>query len=205
MKQLTHFYHVFADGDWERPLLQHVAALNESGLMDELDDMFIGVVGSAENRAAVKKVAPGFVVAEADTGWEQVTLEHVHDYAKTNDAYVYYAHTKGASSRDELARQWRISMTYDTVIRWRECVDALNNHQAVGAFWLKSNEPEHQQHGFFFAGNFWWARSDYLANLPKLRYDSRYSAEGWIGLGNPNVAVLRAGYSYWGNFWQPQS
>lgn len=205
MKPLTHFYHVFADGDWERPLLQHVAALNESGLMDELDDMFIGIVGSSENRTAVKKVAPGFVVAEADTGWEQVTLEQVHDWSKTNDAYVFYAHTKGAWSQDELARQWRISMTYDTVIRWRECVEYLHELDAAGPYWLKSHEPEHQQHEFFFAGNFWWARSDYLARLPKLRYESRFNAEGWIGLGNPKVAVLRKGYSYWGNFWQPDS
>jgi hypothetical protein len=205
MKELVHFYHVYADGAWEEPLRHHVEMLDESGLMDELSDMFVGIVGSAENRAKVKRVAPGVVVAEEEIGWEQATLNHLHCFSKSNDAYVLYAHTKGASSNDDLAKHWRISMTHDVVGRWRECVRSLGSADAAGAFWLNSNMPEHATHKSFFAGNFWWATTDYLRRLGPISTESRYSAEGWIGLGEPNVHVMRPGASYWGNFWQPHS
>jgi len=201
--RLTHFYHVYADGDWFPAATEHFEELRVSGLLDELDRVHLGVVGSAENRVKVKRVLPYLVAVEADEGWEQVTLARLHQFCQTDDGAVLYAHTKGAWSQSELARVWRVSMTHDVVSRWRECVDALEAVQAAGAFWLKSFEPEHAEHESFFAGNFWWARSDYVRTLPPVGVDSRFQAEGWVGLGGPSVRVMREGYSYWGNFWQP--
>jgi hypothetical protein len=203
--KLVHFYHVYADGDWKPAAEDHIEELFVSGLLDELDDMFVGIVGSKENRRKVKRKLRRFVVAEADEGWEQVTLNEVHKYAQHNDAAIFYAHTKGAWSNSELARQWRVSMTHDTVTRWQECVAALHTVEAAGPYWLKSWEPEHADHDFFFAGNFWWARSDYIRTLSPVSVSNRYQAEGWIGLNKPTVKNMRDGYSYWGNFWQPQS
>lgn len=203
MKPLAHFYHIFVDGHYRRPLDEHMLALETSGLLYELDEFFVGLVGSEENRRQAKKVIPGVVIAEAETGWEQTTLSVLHDYAKDNDWFVFYAHTKGAWSNDELARQWRVSMTHATVHKWQECVDALTRVDAAGPYWLLSDEPEHKEHDYFFAGNFWWARSDYLARLPNLRYENRFQAEGWVGLAKPTVHVTHKGYPYWGNFWLP--
>lgn len=201
--RLTHFYHVFADGDWKTPAREHFDALEASGLMGELDGIFLSVVGSRENRVKVARALPGVIVAEADEGWEQVTLQKLHQFCQNDDGAVFYAHTKGAWAQSELARQWRVSMTHDTVTRWRECVDALQRVQAAGPYWLTSHEPEHAEHRYFFAGNFWWARADYLRTLPKPLTATRYQAEGWVGLGDPTVCNMREGYSYWGNFWKP--
>jgi hypothetical protein len=205
MKPLTHFYHVFADGDWMKPATEHIEELAISGLLDNLDDMFLGIVGTAENRNKVKRELPGVVVAEAESGWEQVTLHELHDYSKVNDCYIFYAHTKGAWSRTVFADEWRVSMTHNTVTKWPECVEALGRVDAAGPYWLKSDEPEHIDHDHFFAGNFWWARSDYLRRLPLVGVDNRFQAEGWVGLGNPSVHETLGGYPYWGNFWQPPS
>jgi hypothetical protein len=201
--RLTHFYHVFADGDWEIPATEHFEELALSGLLDNLDNLFLGVVGTSENRAKVKRELPGVVTVEADTGWEQVTLNKLHEFSQTDDGAVLYAHTKGAWSRDELARVWRVSMTHDVVTRWRECVYALEKVQAAGPFWLRSDMPEHSEHRHFFGGNFWWARSNYVAALDPVGNNDRYQAEGWIGLGSPSVKVMREGLATWGNFWQP--
>jgi hypothetical protein len=176
-----------------------------SGLIDNLDDLFLGIVGTSENRDKVKAELPGVCVAESATGWEQVTLQKLHDFAQTDDGAIFYAHTKGAWSNSELATQWRVSMTHDTVTRWQECVKALRTVEAAGPYWLKSWEPEHVDHDFFFAGNFWWARSDYIRTLSPVSVSNRYQAEGWIGLNKPTVKNMRDGYSYWGNFWQPHS
>lgn len=201
--RLTHFYHVYADGQWQKPASEHFNALVSSELIDNLSDMFLGVVGSEENREQVKKQLPGVVVAEADTGWEQITLGALHKFAQTDDGGIFYAHTKGAWSVTDLSDAWRVSMTHDTVTRWRECVDALRNVDAAGPYWLRSNMPEHSEHGFFFAGNFWWAKSSYIRGLDPVSVVDRYRAEGWVGLGNPVVKNMRDGFSYWGNFWSP--
>jgi hypothetical protein len=201
--RLTHFYHVFADGDWETPAREHFGALEASGLMGELDSIFLGVVGSRENRVRVARELPGVVVAEADEGWEQVTLKELHDFCQKDDGFVFYAHTKGAWSRSELARLWRVAMTHDTVTLWRECVHALKRVQTAGPFWLRSKDPEHVNHESFFGGNFWWARSDYVATLKPVGVGSRFDAEGWIGLGRPSVKIMREGFPMPGNFEVP--
>jgi hypothetical protein len=199
--RLSHFYHVYADGDWEIPATEHFEELRVSGLLDELDGIYLGVVGSRENRRKVKRALRHHVIVEADEGWEQVTLNAVHDFAQTDSGAIFYAHTKGAWSQSELARQWRVSMTHDTVTRWRECVQALYTVQAAGPFWLKSYDFSHLEHEHFFAGNFWWAQSEYVAALPPLKNENRFQAEGWIGLGMPSVSIMREGDSYFGNFW----
>jgi hypothetical protein len=201
--RLTHFYHVYADGDWVTPATEHIEELYMSGLLDNLDDMFLGIVGTPDNRDRVKRELPGVCVAEADTGWEQVTLQALHQFAQTDDGAIFYAHTKGAWSRSDLATHWRVSMTHDTVTRWQECVTALETVDAVGPYWLKSDEPEHADHDYFFAGNFWWARSEYVRGLHPVGLENRYQAEGWIGLGQPTAHNMREGLSFWGNFWSP--
>ena len=205
---LVHFYHIFADGTFEVPVTHHVKTLKESGLLAELDSVRVGIVGSEENRSLVLELLeeldiPFTVSATAATGWEQVTLRKLHRFAKEEDAKILYAHTKGAYSQTRLARDWRVSMTYDTVTRWEECVAALDIVEAAGAFWLESNDPEHDEHHYFFAGNFWWARTDYLRRLPALKNKTRFQAEGWVGLRSPSVRIMRRGNSYFGNFWEP--
>jgi hypothetical protein len=201
--KLVHFYHVYADGDWLKPATEHIEELAMSGLLDNLDDMFLGIVGSPENREKVKRELPGVTVTEADSGWEQITLRKVHDFAQVEDAAVFYAHTKGAWSKSDLAEQWRVSMTHDTVTRWIECVKGLSDVDVVGAHWLRSGEPEHAHHDYFFAGNFWWANTYYVRKLDQVDDQTRFQAEGWIGLRQPRVKDMRPGLATWGNFWQP--
>jgi hypothetical protein len=203
--KLVHFYHVYADGAFEEPLVEHFEALENSGLWDQFDSINVGIVGSSQNRRRALDLLPACdIVRQAETGWEQVTLQEVHDFAKweMGSCGVLYAHTKGASSRSELAKQWRRSMTEDLIKNWKLCVAKLALVDAVGSHWLKSGEPEHRDHDHFFAGNFWWATTNYLATLPKIKNEHRFQAEGWIGLGDPEVFVPRPGLATFGNFFQ---
>jgi hypothetical protein len=208
LTRLTHFFHVYADGNFGTPIREHFSEVKYTGLLYALDSVRVGIVGTPENRAKVMALfdelaIPVMVVATAETGWEQVTLRELHSFAKEDDGKIFYAHTKGASSANTIANPWRVSMIHDTVTRWRECVNALEKLDTAGAFWLRSDCPEHVDHEHFFAGNFWWARSDYVARLPTVRNENRFQAEGWIGLGGPSVRIMREGLSTWGNFWEP--
>lgn len=207
--KLAHFYHLYADGDYEGIVQDHVEALISSELIDNLDLLAVGLVGEKHNRIEAVELLTYYgltpkVVAEAETGWEQVTLQKVHDYAQNNDAKVLYAHTKGAWSGTALSTPWRETMTDAVVNRWQECVEALDSTDTAGAFWIWSREPEHADHDYFFGGNFWWARTDYLRKLPPIGNTDRYQAEGWIGLAQPTAHIMWEGYPFWGNFYEKE-
>ena len=210
LTRLTHFFHVYADGNFSTPIVEHFTEARISGLLDALDSVRVGIVGTPENRDRVLDLfdeleVPVMVVADSATGWEQVTLAGLHKFCQDDDGFVFYGHTKGSWSSDPIAHPWRVTMIRDTVTAWRDCVDALGLVQAAGSYWLRSDMPEHHDHKFFFAGNYWWARSDYVRTLEPVGVETRFQAEGWIGLGEPSVKKMRAGLSTWGNFWQPHS
>ena len=92
---IRHYYHVYADGYWHTPVAEHLDALAESGLKPHLT---VGVVGEPANRRAVRVALRFAGVArwiEANTGWEQVTLDALRQDAASHDDPVLYAHTKG--------------------------------------------------------------------------------------------------------------
>lgn len=202
---MRHFYHLWADGAWDAPLLQHLHALAAAGLDVTVE---AGIAGApARRREALRVLAASGVrysiVAEADAGFEGVTLNALHAHAHLMPAAepVLYAHTKGATAPgDEFRHRWREGMTAVVVGQWRQCVAALADHDVAGAHWL---EPGARYPSAsvsvtvtaplpHFSGNFWWARAGCLAPLP-VPATSRYEAETWIGLGSPRAADLRPG------------
>ena len=92
---------------------------------------------------------------------------------------VLYVHTKGVSrpAEEPLWTRWRRLMMREVVGRWRENVDALHNHDAVGVNWWTSPGNHH------FSGNFWLASAAWLRKLPPFAatYQNRFSCEVWIG------------------------
>lgn len=211
--RLAHFFHVYCDGAWEEPLTEHVIALQQSGLAESLWVMKVGFVGADRNvntaEAWLRERLNFDVVTRSLDGWEQETLRHVPAFARNFDGAILYCHTKGASAAlvadepHELNRQWRRSMTYDCVQRWRECHDLLETHDVVGAHII-----DKEYGGPYPGGNFWWSRADYINKLPPLSYESRHHAENWIGL-NPDADLydLRPGWPGLDTFaperWQP--
>lgn len=192
MSQPIHFYHFFAGESqaWRRIAGEHFTALREA----EFDGpVFIGLVGHPGMRIWARNwldsVWPGWsCVAEADYGYEQVTLTWLHDYAQDipPDVPVLYAHTKGAWRQTPHQDFWRQCMQ-DTVVRdWRLCLEKLDEgYDCVGAHWLK---PDGVKIGTpMFAGNFWWASAGYLAGLPPVMTRDRWDAEAWVGLDDPRA------------------
>jgi hypothetical protein len=202
---VRHFYHAWADGTWDAPLLQHLHALAAAGLDVTVE---AGIAGAPARRRAVTRVlaASGLryrVVAEADAGFQGVTLSalHAHAHCMAPGEPVLYAHTKGATAPgDELRHRWREGMTAVVVGQWRRCAAALASHDVAGAHWrepprqLAAGRARAQGRALLphFPGNFWWARAGYLATLP-VPAAPRYEAETWIGLGSPRAASVRPG------------
>lgn len=192
---------------WETPTIEHIKALNDSGLMDEIDSFNFGLVGSLEDRKKVEEfLKENFksinIVAQADQGFEQETMDAIYDYAKDHSGYVLYAHTKNAMNVNDVHIKWRKSMTYFTVMKWRECIDLLNSgYDAVGSHYLRVTnnalvaEPGNEKsYNGIFAGTFWWTDLKYIKSFPKVFRYNRFDAEAWIS--NLKEAVENTGKDF---------
>lgn len=182
---LHHFYHVYADGNWREIVENHLYALKNYGLYDNLDSFNVGVVGSEENVATFTAFLSECdykfkIVATNSDGWEQVTINKLWETANSvDDSYFVYAHTKGAAHPHGVSFNWRNGMTRHLIVEWQKCVDFLNyGYSTVGCHLQPGRED--QPHPFW-GGNFWWATSEHIRSLGKCPENSRYDAEAWIG------------------------
>jgi len=186
--KIYHFYHIYADGKWLIPVLEHFRALRKSKLAKNLAQLSIGMAGSLANRQKLARFLKAYcwlfrldyeIAAEDVEGWEQVTLEQLHEFSKTHDGYVFYAHTKGAANNIKPNPLWRRLMTRYNVQQWETAVQQLKHHKAVGCYWLLP-EDLHVS-GYYFGGNFWWAHLSLIRTLDKPSRETRHHAESWLG------------------------
>lgn len=206
MSSISHIYHLYVDGDWQQCWDEHMKALN-MGLVDHISNLYICMIGSKLNIENAKSSIPrnAMIVLQEDSGWEQSSLQWIHDNINSLDDNVLYCHSKGAGFPGPASPAWRRTMTYDIVVNWMECIDALNSYDAVGTWWHQVDSSN----GYcgFFAGNFWWATRKFLATLDNPLYRDRYDAEIWIGSNfNIEPKFLRDGHfnpgaSDWSELW----
>lgn len=184
------FFHVARMGAWEKIYREQVESLKASGLLKNAE---ITVCTVGENNRLPPAPIPGAEMVYGGTldKFEFPTLKRAWQWAKENPAgRVLYLHTKGASRGHEPANSWRRYMQWGVVESWRRCVCALKSFDMSGVEWTGSNDlfsrgvTDPTPVGFW-AGNFWWARGEYLAKLPdpeSLDVSNRYYAEAWAGL-----------------------
>lgn len=197
---MHHFYHVYAAGNWQQPLIEHCHALTEYGLYNELDTFMVGFVGNDEQvkeaRCVLDELTPNYqVCAIADEGWEQVTLNPLYEFVQNHAGPVSYAHTKGSSRNDPIDIPWRRMMEYHCFVDWRTPVAVVESGDAIaGCYWLPGATPTGEGvrwvngvpsggigPGGIFGGNFWWTTCELLRrNLPP-DCSSRHAAEHWLG------------------------
>jgi hypothetical protein len=190
---ILHYYHAYLIGKYRDVIARHIDLLEDSGLAQHLDrPLQLGLVGPAYLRQQTFEYCaeriPTEVVAETDEGWEQVTLNVLHTDVNVlrRDDSVLYAHTKGVTN--DRCDQWRENITRGVVTNWRECVYQLDEHEAVGCYWLPKTV------GPFFAGNFWWARAGLLQRMGPPGNGYRMQAESWMNTASPDVYDVAAGW-----------
>lgn len=187
--RFLHAYHVWADGDWGRPVAEHLNALDQITVPFRV---VCGVVGSPENRAEAIAVLPdSWEIVEFDEGFEDRTLNLIQE--RLTDIPVLYAHTKGAGFPLDVSDAWRTCMTRQVVRRWRANLHALGTYDLVGAHWLRPEDWDDITTPIF-GGNFWWATAQHLRSLGPVLMPDRFGAEAWVGSVPARVQNLVAGW-----------
>lgn len=120
--------------------------------------------------------------------YEFPTLEMLREFCINNPGWhVMYLHSKGVTHNPALQciKDWRNCMLYWMVEKWEECVNWLSlGHDCVGVQYM----PVPMQH---FQGNFWWAKSEFIARTNKVRetpilksetvnWGERHKCEMWL-------------------------
>ena len=187
------FWHVYTDGNRSQEIIsRQYELLLSSGLLDVADEVLIGHVGLAPltlPAAAMKKIR---IVARASAGFECVTTSALWQFAKnaSTRVLVLYMHTRGVthSQRDGPAEDWTHMLEYRTVRMWHTTAALLDNAttRVVTAGCEKWRAAGYGDYGLHYSGNFWWATTDYIAQLTDPLVHATYGiayymcSEQWI-------------------------
>lgn len=209
------FYHgnppTFSDNACEI-VQEQMRQLQDSGLLDAASEMIVGINGGKESLQPVIPEKAKVVLHGLESKAENLTLVEIEKWVpKHPDWHVLYFHVKGAThdcstEYGRFCARWRRCMMGQCVTNWRNAIAHLDaGFDAVGCHWLTGMGEDKSQH--YFAGNFWWATSNFLSTVPSIflrdriklsgiaSVESRYEAEVWIGNGKlPKIKDLETAH-----------
>ena len=181
------YFHVCVYGDkWLSIYHEMMTSIISSGLIDEATvyvnyngdvNLFERTNNYSHKNLIFKNIGPVIT-------WEYPTLVDLYNDALQNDNVNYlYIHTKGVSRSEHSVEGWRKYMTYFNVECWKKIIDLLKENSVVGVDFQEGNPHPSAQNVGWFAGNFWWSKSDHIKTLgnPADLSQDRLMAEFWIG------------------------
>lgn len=204
MKSLL-YYHIADLPGWEVHAREEIAHMQSSGLWDHLSHAHFQLHYSPRSFDGFLEWLVDQAPFEVSwTLWENskppcgelYSIHELREHARDMDqphAILRY-HNKGitrlGSHVESRARGWQAYYRYWCVEQWALCQEALEaGYNTVGVNWHLNPGAQALGH---WSGNIWWARSDYLAELPLLDtggshsslggFSPRHDAELWIGL-----------------------
>jgi len=196
--KLAIFYHISQIGLGAFYYQQQVHRLHTSGLISQASHIHFGVNGDQEIFNVPEKA-----VIKRNYNWkeETETLISLKNFCKENQDYkVLYFHMKGLTHQCMNGESWRLMMEYFVIDRWKECVEYLNEYDAVGSnlkilgptTWSDGTQTWEKAGTQHFAGNFWWANASYVNTLDNqfLESNFRLDREFWIGSGDGKMKSL---------------
>jgi hypothetical protein len=179
------FIHCATIGNWNDIINEQLDKIKSSSLYEKTNKIIIGKLGEDVLYINDPKIQ---INENLDLGLgEAFTLNILWNKCQTEDCKVWYIHTKGVSRSSIAVQHWRHAMEHFTILRHKDCIEALKDNDIVGILW-----EEQTRH---FSGNFWWANSQYIKSLKNinewsndnfLNIPRRYRHELWIG-SDPKV------------------
>lgn len=200
-------YHVATLNRWEEIVQEQLQTLVSSQLAHAADRITMVVVGPhiKKTEELIQKTSFAHKIqlihfSENPRFCEFPGIEMVQTIAKEKpEAHILYLHSKGVSYLDpDKARNvqsWRRFMEYFTIERWQDCMESLETSNMCGVEWLNCHHTSSQkiEQPGMFAGNFWWARADYLRTCPPMQgthlgpdwcFQHRFDCELFITTGS---------------------
>jgi hypothetical protein len=202
LKKIAVFYHACCINDWKRIVSDQVKTFRESGLPKAAQDIHVHVSGIQDGFRELWSSIDNVTIQENPDKdlYEEYALSDLQKYCSQHDAYVFYFHSKGVripvdSKIGKNVWEWRKYLEYFDITQWRNCVEKLKTYDCCGAQYKEIDR--YGKDSKHFAGNYWWATSDYIRTLPDVtnlpHRDNMYSKgrieqEHWIGRNTAHKA-----------------
>lgn len=189
--KLVVFIHIAILPRWKERIQQYLSLMDQSGLINVANQIVLSFVGEGEVNSRIWAIYGEKIIvhrASLDLNkYELPTQKYLYDFCYNNlDYKVLYIHTKGVGKEiNPCIEDWINYMTYFCITQWRDCVNQLETYQTAGLD-LRDSPTLH------YSGNFWWAKSSYIAILPDpYKYENieiypnpinspRHNQEFWI-------------------------
>jgi GR25 family glycosyltransferase involved in LPS biosynthesis/GT2 family glycosyltransferase/tetratricopeptide (TPR) repeat protein len=185
-----------------RILRQILRTIEDSGLLDRLDSVYVVNVGdeveAGDLGVDVSRMVRVINYSSDVAVHEQPTVDLLHRFARVHrESRILYVHTKGVSYDPprQCVEDWRAYLLYFLVEHHETCLAALDAYDVVGC-----NRLAHPRS--HYGGNFWWANARYVAALPTVPSDTRHNAEWWV-LGCEGTQALSLWESGVNHYEQP--
>tara|TARA_A100001015_G_C14825562_1_gene646525 strand:- start:116 stop:973 length:858 start_codon:yes stop_codon:yes gene_type:complete len=170
-------------------LIEILQAIDESGLMEKIDFIYVTLLGSPTERKIASATLSAWsdkvrVIYESsgtnDYEYRTVSLMEKFTRMLSDGSLVLYLHTKGASRYNRYedddqefnGDQWRNYMMYFVVERWQICWRALKElgYKTCGVQLHKDKNPH-------YSGNFWWSKAQFLKSKVQKMKDAEWNVE----------------------------
>jgi len=170
------YYHIYAIDGVEEIIDEQLSLIEK--YFDFPYILNVGISIANENISTIsilEKIKPNLRDIRSK-GNEWTTLDLIRkDSEKFGDSdYILYIHTKGASKQND--------NRYENIVSWRHLMNYFNIEKIKNVFKLfektEFNTYGVMLRGYFYSGNFWWAKGSYLKtiNLETKRLN-RFAAE----------------------------
>jgi len=195
MSNIVAYYHIHLTDDpivWSSIFLEQMKIVEDSGLSEQLDhinvtaitqdddrvQMFLQLCRSYNIRMNIDLVKNTFdndkqmlYSRDNDNSFtEEITLKKLWNDCNKEDMHVLYFHSKGSTSyannmysggipKHKQYYYWRAFMNWAHLRQWAFCENALQKYDIAGGDFRNEPSPH-------FCGNFWWATSNHIKQLP---------------------------------------
>ncbi len=200
--QVKVFYHLACMGNWLQVFKEQMLKLQQNGF----NKIELTVLGTKENLVIARSICDKLNIeahmafsAAQITYFETPALLAIEDYARQNEGYVLYLHSKGVSNPGDINKvKWRRLMMKELVDNWEFCMLQLPKYDVIGVNWRVMPPDSH------FCGNFWYASTRYLRKLADFKHyyenhchqiidainSKRLTCEFWISSGTETPKML---------------
>lgn len=177
------YLHTCILNNWEEVTINILNKINESGLINEIDTLYLFVLGdiTLENLDKVNKIIklnPKYKLRKIKNTlniYERLTLNQILDDCqnKYENCKILYLHSKGITRCNDWfysnVTEWVDLLIYFNITKYKDCLKELDNFDTCGIN-LRTDDrySDKNNHNYHYSGNFWWANSDYIKILPKL-------------------------------------
>ena len=188
------YFHICQQGEWERSFDMIFNYLKNYGLYDVTSEIRLGIVNDTENIIENYKLNDSkfklFFFGDS-TLYERPTLLHMKNSCTTvgYDVYYWYLHSKGlrhfSTHRESFVIDWIKLLLYWNIRKWKLAIDKLKIHDIYGCNVLDKS---------FYSGNFWWATSKHINNLPSTIPEHYIAPEEWVFKLDKNYCEIYSSY-----------